>query len=86
MSEFLKKATASILVLVYIGPADPHGNWICKHDEILCFNEISSMWNHLRKVWMQGGGRITGGRTSSALGLPLYYSLWLCMASAHPLP
>ena len=56
MSEFLKKATASILVLVYIGPADQHGNWICKHDEILCFNEISSMWNKLRKVRVQAAG------------------------------
>ena len=56
MSEFLKKATASILVLVYIGPADQHGNWICKHDEILSFNEISSMWNKLRKVRVQAAG------------------------------
>ena len=45
MSDFLAKSTASIIMIVYIGPADQHGNWIFKHDEILAFIEMSSMWN-----------------------------------------
>lgn len=63
LKEFLKKATASILMLVYCGSADQHGNWICKHDEILSFNEMSSVWNELRKVRVRvwyGGKSIRG--------------------------
>jgi hypothetical protein len=51
VKEFLKKSTAagSIVTIVYIGPADQHGNWLFKHDEIITFTEVCTAWNEVRK-------------------------------------